>query len=106
MNELSIDEIRRLYSAGSVIWTTHVIKRLQKHGIYIEHIGQCIMNGEIIEQYPDDFPYPSCLILGCNTGNEYIHTVVGSNGTDLWIITAYHPSPEKWESDFKTRKRG
>ena len=22
------------------------------------------MNGEIIEQYPDDYPYPSCLILG------------------------------------------
>lgn len=106
MNELNIDDIRRMHADGSVVWTIHVMKRLLKHGISMEEVGQCIESGEIIEQYPDDFPYPSCLILGQNIGNDYIHTVVGSEGTALWIITAYHPSPDKWESDFKTRKRG
>ncbi|MFG6337693.1 MAG: DUF4258 domain-containing protein [Lachnospiraceae bacterium] len=30
----------------------------------INDIIFCIHEGEIIEQYPDDYPYPSCLILG------------------------------------------
>ena len=33
-----------------------------------------------------------------------LHVVVGSNHEQLWIITAYYPSSDKWESDLKTRK--
>jgi hypothetical protein len=62
------------------------------------------MNGEIIEQYPTDYPYPSCLILGLSVSNQHIHVVVGSNMETLWIITAYYPNPDKWENDNKTRK--
>ena len=30
--------------------------------------------------------------------------VCGSGNKKLWVITAYFPSTDKWESDFKTRK--
>ena len=46
------------------------------------------MHGEIIEEYPNDFPYPSCLILGKTTDNRIIHVVVGMNDTKLYLITA------------------
>ena len=36
--------------------------------------------------------------------NSIIHIVCGSNGTELWIITAYYPSKTEWEDDLKTRK--
>lgn len=64
----------------------------------------CIMNGEIIEQYPDDYPYPSCLILGMSIEDKYLHVVIGHHESDLFLITAYFPSVDKWEADFKTRK--
>jgi hypothetical protein len=34
-------------------------------GLYIstEYLISLIINGEVIEDYPDDFPYPSTLIL-------------------------------------------
>lgn len=50
------------------------------------------MNGEIIEQYPDDYPYPSCLILGMSIEDKYLHVVIGNHESDLFLITAYFPS--------------
>ena len=80
----------------------HAAKRIEQRGILLKDIIDCIMTGEIIEQYPDDYPYPSCLVLG--NKNKPLHTVVGTNGSQLWIVTAYYPSPEKWMDDLKTRK--
>jgi len=30
--------------------------------------------------------------------------VVGTDNINLWLITAYYPSIEKWNNDYKTRK--
>ena len=102
--ELNIEELRRICSPENIEITLHAAKRLGQRGIFIKDIIFCIQNGEIIEQYPDDYPYPSCLILGVSIGKQYLHVVVGSNLETLWIVTAYFPSLQKWESDFKTRK--
>ena len=78
--------------------------RLEQRRIFLKDVIACIMNGEIIEQYPDDYPYPSCLILGMSIEDKYLHVVIGNHESDLFLITAYFPSFDKWESDFKTRK--
>ena len=39
-----------------------------------------------------------------NSYDEYFHVVCGISDEELWLITAYRPSVEKWESDLKTRK--
>ena len=62
------------------------------------------MQGEIIEQYPNDYPFPSCLLLGMSISNVYLHACVAANGENIRVITAYHPDPNEWEFDFKTRK--
>ena len=63
-----------------------------------------ICNGEIIEEYPDDYPYPSCLILGMTIKGRRIHVIVGIGEDRLWLITAYEPNPEQWDVEFKIRK--
>ena len=63
-----------------------------------------LLNGEIIEHYKNDYPYPSCLIIGMNSNNEVLHVVCGSNGEEVWVITAYYPDDSEWEKDKKTRK--
>ncbi|WP_295919628.1 DUF4258 domain-containing protein [Anaerovibrio lipolyticus] len=92
--------LKKLCQDGKVEWTNHVAQRLLQRGITRQEVKQAILMGEIIENYPDDYPYPSCLILGGN----HIHVVCGIGEGRLWIITAYRPSLEKWESDLKTRK--
>ena len=59
----------------------------------------CIASGVIIEEYPDDYPYPSCLILGYTDGKQPLHVVISiSDGISkiLNIIIAYIPSTEKF----------
>lgn len=63
-----------------------------------------MLDGEIIEEYENDYPYPSCLVYGINLNNEVIHIVCGLNEIELWIITAYYPDNIKWKEDLKTRK--
>ena len=72
--------------------------------INIEDVVCALLNGEIIEQYPTDYPYPSCLALGFSKDNEFLHIVCGVGDGKLWIITAYHPDPNEWTIDFKVRK--
>lgn len=102
--ELNIEKLRNICSLKNIEITLHAAKRLEQRGVFIKDVIACIQNGEIIEQYPDDYPFPSCLILGLSTGNLYLHVVIGSNLETIWIITAYFPDPQKWTADFRNRK--
>ncbi|MCL2052306.1 MAG: DUF4258 domain-containing protein [Lachnospiraceae bacterium] len=64
----------------------------------------CIYEGKIIENYPDDFPYPSCLIYGHAINLRVIHVVIGSDREYIFVITAYEPDAIRFEDDLKTRK--
>lgn len=102
--ELDILELRKLCIPKNIRITLHAAKRLEQRGIFIKDVISCITNGEIIEQYPDDYPYPSCLIFGMSVNEKFLHVVIGHHESELFLITAYFPSTDKWESDFKTRK--
>lgn len=80
--------------------------RLRERGIKRADVIACIQNGEIIEQYPEAYPYPACLVFAILKRDKPIHVVTGINDNDLFIITAYYPTLDKWEIDYKTRKAG
>jgi len=70
-----------------------------------EQVKWVIRNGEVIEDYPDDTPYPSKLILGWS-GQRPIHVVTADNAAaTVIVVTAYEPEDDKWEPDFKRRKK-
>ena len=89
---------------GKFVVTQHCFARLLTRGITPNDIICCVCNGEIIEEYPNDFPYPSCLVFGYTLDKRIIHVVIGVEEKQLYIITAYFPSGEKFELDFKTRR--
>lgn len=99
----SIEQFQRLNKLESMVITQHSRKRFAERGIGIDDIGFVFRTGEIIEQYPDDTPFPSCLILGYS-GERVLHVVASIDEALVYIITAYAPSPEKWQADMKTRK--
>lgn len=84
--------------------TKHARERLSERNIMIADIVKGIETGEIIKQYEDDKPLPSCLVLGHLANNSYIHIVVSNDHEYIYLITAYYPNPEQWEDDFRTRK--
>ncbi len=101
---MEITDLQKLCENGSIRWTGHILKRLMQRGIFRASVVQAIRSGEIIEQYPDDYPYPSCLLLGTTEAGEALHIVCGIGEGKVWLITAYHPDPDEWESDLKTRR--
>ena len=65
--------LKKLCQEDAVSWTNHAMQRLIQRGITVSEVIEAIMTGEVIEDYPDDYPYPSCLLLG---GNK-LHVVCG-----------------------------
>ena len=77
---------------------------MQQMGISREDVINCILYGEIIEDYPNYWQNPACLIFGYTIDNKVIHVVVGTDNY-VHIVTAYFPDESKFEPDMKTRKR-
>lgn len=67
-------------------------------------VQDVILNGERIEDYPDDWPLPSALFFGWS-GARPIHVVAAFNHSMqvVYVITAYEPTSKHFESDFRTR---
>ncbi len=104
MEKLEIEKIKQLVREDKIRWTNHAIIRLFQRNITQEDIQSAILNGEIIEEYENDYPYASCLVYGINIENKVLHIVCGMNESELWIITAYYPDNVSWENDLKTRR--
>ena len=62
---MDIEKLRILCNNKRLIITQHCIKRMMERSIELTEIKQAIAEGEVIEDYPNDYPYPSCLILEC-----------------------------------------
>ena len=104
MKKLKIETIKEFIRTGKIRWTNHCVVRLFQRNISQEDIENALLNGEIIEEYENDYPYPSCLVYGIDLNNKVLHVVCGANETELWVITAYYPDNIKWKDDLKTRK--
>ena len=104
MKKLKIETIKEFVRTGKIRWTNHCVVRLFQRNISQEDIENALLNGEIIEEYENDYPYPSCLVYGIDLNNKVLHVVCGTSETELWVITAYYPDNIKWKDDLKTRK--
>lgn len=101
---MDIQKIQSLFQERSVKWSAHCLERMQERDISREDVYACVLRGEIIEDYPNDYPFPSCLIFGHTIQDRVLHTVIGTDGAAAYVITAYYPSTDKFEADLKTRK--
>ncbi len=99
----SIKQFQSINKPENFVITQHSYKRFAERGIRINDVCNAIKAGEIIEDYPKDYPFPSCLILGI-TKDKILHICASINEGMIYIITAYIPDPDKWELDWKTRK--
>ena len=101
---INIKQLRALNKAEHIAITEHARRRLVERGISVNDIIRCIDTGEIIRQYEDDTPFPSCLILGASIGGAYIHVVASHDSEWIYLITAYRPDADIWGPDYKTRR--
>jgi len=94
-----IEDVRAYCKDDTIVLTEHLLTRMRQRNIRLNDIKCAIAKGEIIEQYPADYPFPSCLINA-----ENLHIVCSIGEGYLYIITAYRPSQERWENGGRERK--
>jgi hypothetical protein len=91
---------------GLIDWRRHALERMMERGISRETVKKVFLAGEIIEDYPDDKPYPSALFLGWVDGEPFhIVSALDSESGYCFVITAYKPDVEHFEPDYKTRRK-
>ncbi|MCA1562860.1 MAG: DUF4258 domain-containing protein [Acidobacteria bacterium] len=88
-----------------LIFRVHAIQRMFQRGVTVEDVRQVLTTGETIENYPEDTPYPSRLVLG-RLRSRPLHVVFGENKAmrEIIVVTVYEPDPDRWDSDFRLRR--
>ena len=102
-------KIQECFRADRVYYSRHARDEMEGEEsgvIKDEEVFETVSTGKIIESYPEDEPYPSCLIYGRTFKNRPLHVVCGyADDENLSIIvTAYQPHSERW-IDFTRRKK-
>ncbi|HIJ86568.1 MAG TPA: DUF4258 domain-containing protein [Desulfuromonadales bacterium] len=77
-----------------------------ERGVARRDVMNVLLTGEVIEEYPTDYPYPSVLMLG-KLDDTPLHVVVAfdSELEIIFIITAYCPDVLHFLDDYKTRRK-
>jgi hypothetical protein len=88
-----------------LIFRDHATRRMMQRGVRVADIRWVLEHGEVIEDYPNDYPCPSRLLLAWLRGRP-LHIVAADHPTlaTTFIITVYEPDPNQWEPDFKQRR--
>jgi hypothetical protein len=96
----------REVAAKRILFLPHALGQMStpERMISTREVRAVILHGVVIEDYPEDARGHSCLILGRGDGGRPIHVVCAPKSDYLAIITAYLPSLEQWESDWRTRR--
>jgi hypothetical protein len=79
-----------------IIFRIHAIQRMFQRSLDEDDVRAVLMAGEVIENYPDDTPYPSRLILGWR-GSRPVHVVAADSAEDnaTIVITVYEPDRDR-----------
>jgi hypothetical protein len=103
---VNLAKLRAALSGDNIQWERHVLERLITRNISRNEVLRVLRIGECIEDYPDDYPYPSALFLGWSQ-DKPLHVVAALDETvpEIHVITVYEPDLDHFEADFRTRRK-
>ena len=101
-----IDRIRQA-AVKRLLFLPHAVRQMTRPDRMIEpvEVREVVIQGELIEDYPEDVRGHSGLIHGKGKHRRDIHVVCAPKEDFLAIITAYLPRRDEWVQDFRTRRR-
>jgi Domain of unknown function (DUF4258) len=86
------------------IFRNHAVKRMFERSISVDDVRAVLIGGRTIQDYPEDTPYPSRLVLGW-IGERPLHVVAADTPEgDHIIVTVYEPDPAVWAPGFESKR--
>ena len=76
----------------------HAAEEALAENITRAEIESALLTAELLEDYPDWWLGPSCLVYGRSEAKRDLHLVVSYSGLPVTIITVYEPQPPRWVS--------
>lgn len=104
-----LEIIRQCFDSDRILYSGHARREMREEEfgpISDQEVYEAISNGEVIETYPEDMPYPSVLIFGMTSNHRPLHAVCAYDSEDnrVVIVTVYQPDSTRWEG-YRSRKR-
>lgn len=95
----------RVAAERKVLFLPHSLRQMLRPARMISRpeVRQVIIQGDVIEDYPNDPRGHSCLMLGSGDGGRAIHVCCAPKEDYLAVITAYLPDEHEWSEDFRVR---
>ena len=76
---INIDDIRLAVRQGEIEWQKHCLQRMLERDVSRQEVMNVILNGEKIEDYPQDWPFPSALFFTGTEVHRSLHVVAAFN---------------------------
>jgi len=95
---MDIAQVRALVRRKRYKTSHHAEVEREAETITIDDIKTAILDGELLEDYPNDPRGHSCLMLGTTEDGRPLHVVLTILDPieEVLIITVYIPTPPKW----------
>ncbi len=103
---MDLDRLRRAVRSKRFEWRKHALVRIAERNLHQSDVLEVLSRGEVIEEYSGVRPLPCVLLFGTARGKP-LHVVAAYDQAVDWayVITAYEPSLEEFDADFRTRRR-
>ena len=98
---MNLEEIKGKVAGDNYVYSLHAEVEARADDLTFAEVEEALVNGQILEEYPDTGRGESCLVVGF-AGEKPIHAVCGWRGDDVVLITVYIPRPPQF-SDPWTR---
>lgn len=100
-----LSKIKEAVNKTNISWQKHSLQRMLERNISRQEVKEAVNKGKIIEEYFDDYPFPSLLVAYLD-GMFPLHIVVSydENANICYIITVYILDEKHFEPDLITRK--
>ena len=104
----TFEKIKELVKRNEIKISAHGYDELAEDDIFTKDIIADIINGTVVEDYPNFQKGPCVLILEKDRDEEPIHAVWGipkGESTPAVLITAYRPDVTLWTDNFNRRQK-
>lgn len=100
------EAFKKALTSDAFDWKKHALQRVDQRHLRQDQVVKALLKGEIIEDYPSDYPLPRALVLA-RIGRMPFHAVVAyDKERDFgYIVTVYLPDLDHFLADHKTRKK-
>jgi Domain of unknown function (DUF4258) len=104
----TFETIKSLVAQRKIRISEHGYDELAQDSILVTEVLSGVVDGQVVEGYPDYPKGPCVLVLQRDRAGKAVHVVWGipkGQETPAVVVTAYRPDPKKWTSDFMHRRK-